>query len=496
MSKQIKKILVANRGEIALRVQKTAHRMGIETVAIFAENDRELSFVREATEAFTLGEGSLRDTYLNIEKILHCARKSGADAIHPGYGMLSENHFFAKSVEDAGLIFIGPSSEHVQQMGDKKEAKGVAEQINIPLVPGYHGAAQGLEKLTTEAQKIGFPLLIKASAGGGGKGMRIVRDPQNFADELRLARSEAQKAFGQDQVLLERYIENPRHVEVQVLGDGRGGAWHFYERDCSIQRRYQKIVEEAPAPHLKTTIREKLWADACNLVKTLKYRGVGTVEFMVCGEEYYFLEMNTRLQVEHGVSEMITGHDLVAWQIKVARGEEVALKQEEIPLLGHGVEVRVYAEDPDNHFLPATGRLQEQSLYPQENTRIEQTYHHGSTITSSYDPMIAKLLAWGHTREQAIKKLQVLLEVKPFLGVKSNRDYLLRILKNKRFIAGEVHTGFIVQEEEGLRPRELSPREKAQAIAHLLLKVRGKASSTKLSDESNLWSELEGWRCV
>src|SRR5690606_34183389 len=351
---KIKKILVANRGEIALRVLKTAKEMGIKIVTIYAEDDKNLPHALFSDEAYSLGQGPLSETYLNKHKIIDIAKKSGADAIHPGYGFLSENAEFCSMVEKAGIIFIGPTSESIILMGDKIGSKVALEKINIPMIPGYHGDNQEISFLETKAKEIGFPVLIKASAGGGGKGMRIVQEESELRDAISGAKSEALKAFSNDKVLIEKYIVNPRHIEVQLMSDTHGNHLHFFERECSIQRRYQKVVEETPAPNLSDDLRKRICETAAEISKGINYRGAGTVEFILTPDgKFYFLEMNTRLQVEHPVTEMVTGHDLVRYQILVAEGEKLNLKQSDIKQNGHAIECRIYAEDPDNDFMPS-----------------------------------------------------------------------------------------------------------------------------------------------
>ena len=455
---KINKVLIANRGEIALRVIKTCQRLGIETVTIYALNDRELPHASAGDENIYLGTGTLAQTYLNQEKIIQIAKETGADAIHPGYGFLSENPEFCKKVSEAGIIFVGPSVEAIELMGDKKTSKEKMEEIGIPLIPGYHGNDQSNEVLAKEAVKIGFPVLIKATAGGGGKGMRIVRSESEFEDALAAAKREAKNAFGNDQVLLEKYIENPRHIEVQLVSDGQGNHFHFYERECSIQRRYQKVIEETPSVALDDELRSQMCDTAVKIASGINYVGAGTIELILAQDKsFYFLEMNTRLQVEHPVTEMVTGVDLVELQLMAAAGEAFPFNQEDITQVGHAIEVRIYAEDPDNEFLPTTGKIQQIEVETEVDYRLDCGYRDGNSISTSYDPMLAKLITWEQDRYQAIESMQDALNSVVFGGTKTNRDYLKRILDHEDFITGEISTHFIAQKEEDLKPERLHP---------------------------------------
>lgn len=455
---KIKKVLIANRGEIALRVIKTCQKMGIETVTVYAFNDRDLPHASAGDLNIPLGHGTLAETYLNQEKIIEICKQNNVDAIHPGYGFLSENTEFCKKVSEAGLIFIGPSVYAIEIMGDKKTSKVKMEEIGIPLIPGFHGDAQEPALLQQEADKIGFPVLIKATAGGGGKGMRIVREPDEFADALAGAKREALNAFGNDKVLLEKYIDNPRHIEVQLVSDGQGNHFHFFERECSIQRRYQKVVEETPSVALDDDLRSRMCQTAVEIAKGIDYRGAGTIEFILSPDkEYYFLEMNTRLQVEHPVTEMVTGADLVELQILAAAGEAFPFKQEDISQVGHSVEVRIYAEDPDNEFLPTTGRIQKIEVPGEVDYRLDCGYLDGNSISTSYDPMLAKLIVWEDDRYQAIETMQDALNCVLFAGTVTNRDYLKRILAHEEFQAGHINTHFIAQQNESLAKEFIHP---------------------------------------
>jgi len=442
------KVLVANRGEIACRIMRTLKRLGISSVAVYSEIDRFALHVRDADEAYLLGAPDARESYLNISKIIEIAKASGADAIHPGYGFLSENPDFAKACDKAGITFIGPTPEVISLMGSKSQAKEIAEKAGLPLIPGYLGASQKDADLSKEALLIGFPLIIKAAMGGGGKGMRVVESESQFLEALASCRREAQSAFGDETVLLEKYIESPRHVEVQVFGDLHGNIVHLYERDCSLQRRHQKILEEAPAFGLSDELRKSMGAAAVQLAQVVKYTGAGTVEFLLDKSgKFYFMEMNTRLQVEHPVTEEITGLDLVEWQIKVAQGEELPLRQDQIQMQGHAVELRLYAEDPNRNFLPQTGELK---VFDETvcDARIDSGVQTGSLITSYYDPMIAKLIVKGDSREQALDKARIALENWRVGGIHTNQAFLMQLLQDSRVI-GETH-------DVGLLDRALS----------------------------------------
>ncbi len=443
----ISKILIANRGEIACRVIRTARDMGLATVAVYSSADQDALHVRMADEAVLIGGPLPRESYLQGEVILAAARKTGADAIHPGYGFLSENAAFAQACADAGLVFIGPPASAIQAMGDKAEAKARMIAAKVPTVPGYLGEDQSLEALVREGQRVGFPLLVKAKAGGGGRGMRKVMRPEDLAEAITSARSEAENAFGDGAVLLERLIENGRHIEIQVFADNHGEAVHLFERDCSAQRRHQKVIEEAPSPFVDPVMRAAMGRDAVAAAKAIGYRGAGTVEFIVAEDRsYYFLEMNTRLQVEHPVTEMITGLDLVEWQIRVAMGEALPLKQEAIPLQGHAIEVRLYAEDPYENFAPQIGPVlfwQPERVTGRAGIRIDHGLADGGAVTPFYDAMVAKVMAHGATRDEAIRRLRAALADVPLLGLANNRTFLSALLDSPSFRAGAMTTGLI-----------------------------------------------------
>lgn len=484
---KINKILIANRGEIALRVIKTCKKLGIKTVTIFAENDALLPHASAADECVALGSGELSETYLNQDKIIEICKELGVDAIHPGYGFLSENMEFCQRVESEGLIFIGPSVSAIEMMGDKKTSKVEMEKLGIPLVPGYHGDNQDEEFLFEESKKIGFPVLVKATAGGGGKGMRIVKHESEFMDALASSKREAKNAFGNDKVLLEKYIIKPRHLEVQLVSDGQGNHFHFFERECSIQRRYQKVIEETPSPILSDEKRQNLCDTAVKIAEGINYRGAGTIEYIYTQDgEFYFLEMNTRLQVEHPVTEMVTNVDLVELQILAAAGEAFDFKQEDIKQTGHSVECRIYAEDPDNDFLPTTGRIQKIEADDKLNYRLDCGYRDGNDISTSYDPMLAKLITHEANRDEAIESMQEALDHVLFGGTKTNRDYLKRVLGHDNFLSGNIHTHFLEDQQAELTQKDLSDNEVADVIATLL--------AQKSDNSSRPWNTLFNFR--
>jgi acetyl-CoA carboxylase biotin carboxylase subunit len=492
---KIKKILVANRGEIALRVLKTAKEMGIKVVTVYAEDDKSLPHALYSDEAYSLGSGTLAETYLNKNKLIEVAKKSGADAIHPGYGFLSENEEFARLVEKNGIIFVGPTPESIVLMGDKIGSKKALEKIKVPLTPGYHGDDQTDETLIKEAKKIGFPVLIKASAGGGGKGMRIVHQEAELAEGIRGAKSEGLKSFGSDKVLIEKYMINPRHIEVQLMSDTHGNHLHFFERECSIQRRYQKVVEETPAPNMSQELRLKICETAVEIARGINYRGAGTVEFIMAQDgTFYFMEMNTRLQVEHPVTEMVTGHDLVKYQIMVAQGEKFPVKQSDIKQKGSAIECRIYAEDPDNNFMPSIGKIDRIGIPTLRDVRLDCGFLDGTEVGVNYDPMLAKLVVWGETRDLAIAKTVKSLDEVLFLGVKTNRDYLKRILAHEDFVAGKTHTHFIPDHKDSLLPKEFSDQDLANLIAAVSFAETKHMSAGGNESYKNPWTELSGFR--
>lgn len=492
---KIKKIMVANRGEIALRVLKTAKEMGISVVTVYAEDDKNLPHALYADESYSLGSGALADTYLNKAKLIEVAKRSGADAIHPGYGFLSENEEFARLVEGNGIIFIGPTPESIVLMGDKIGSKKALEKIKIPLTPGYHGDDQSEDVLVREAKKIGYPVLIKASAGGGGKGMRIVHKDDELLEGIRGAKSEGLKSFSSDKVLIEKYVQNPRHIEVQLMSDTHGNHLHFFERECSIQRRYQKVVEETPAPNMSQELRLKVCETAVEIARGINYRGAGTVEFIMAQDgSYYFMEMNTRLQVEHPVTEMVTGHDLVKYQILVAEGAKLPVKQADIKQRGQAIECRIYAEDPDNNFMPSIGKIERIGVPTLRDVRLDCGFLDGTEVGVNYDPMLAKLVVWGEERTIAISKTIQSLDEVLFMGVKTNRDYLKRILGHKDFIAGNTHTHFIPDHANDLKPLPLSEEEIAAMIGALSFGEAKAVRETGTEVLRNPWTELTGFR--
>ncbi|HEY0669308.1 MAG TPA: acetyl-CoA carboxylase biotin carboxylase subunit [Sphingobacteriaceae bacterium] len=440
----MEKILVANRGEIALRIMRSAKEMGIKTVAVFSEADRNALHVRYADEAVCIGPPPSNESYLSSEKIINACKITGAEAIHPGYGFLSENAAFARAVKDAGLILIGPSPEAMEIMGNKLSAKAAALKFNIPMVPGTDEAITDIKEAKRRAEEVGFPILIKAAAGGGGKGMRIVEDPESFEDQMHRAVSEATSAFGDGSVFIERYVSSPRHIEIQVLGDNHGNIVHLFERDCSVQRRHQKVVEEAPSSVLTPEIREAMGRSAVDVARSCQYTGAGTVEFILDEDlNFYFLEMNTRLQVEHPVTEMITGIDLVKEQIRIARGEQISFKQEDLKINGHAIELRVYAEDPKNNFLPDIGTLQTYKVPQGPGVRVDDGFEQGMEIPIYYDPMIAKLVVFGATRKEAIERMIRAIDEYQITGIETTLSFGKYVMQHDAFVSGKFDTHFV-----------------------------------------------------
>ena len=468
----IRKILIANRGEIAVRVMQTARRLGISTVAVYSDADVEAPHVALADEAILIGPGPVGESYLVIDNILDAARQTNADAIHPGYGFLSENADFADAVQKAGLIFIGPDAEAISLMGNKAAAKRRMIEAGVPCVPGYEDADQSDERLIQAAKEIKFPIMVKATAGGGGRGMRLVQDMDEFKSALVTARSEAANAFGSDELILEKAIIYPRHVEIQVFADRYGHVVHLGERDCSVQRRHQKVIEESPCPVMTPELRADMGAAAVEAARNINYVGAGTVEFLLDQSgAYYFLEMNTRLQVEHPVTEMVTGLDLVELQIKVAQGDTLDLQQEDVSLDGHAIEVRLYAEDPNNDFMPATGKIAAWRPAVMENVRFDDGVAEGQNISPFYDPMVAKVIAYGDDRETARKRLVEALRQTALLGPATNRDFLVTCLEKETFIKGEATTAFIgeIFGETGYTAEPLSSEMVAlQGVLHFI----------------------------
>ena len=440
----MRKILIANRGEIALRVMRSAKEMGIKTVAIYSEADRNALFVRYADEAVCVGPPPSAQSYLQGDKIIEICKELNVDAIHPGYGFLSENADFVRKVKKAGITFIGPSAEAMDLMGDKLSAKATAKKYNVPMIPGSDGAIDDVVEATRLAKEIGFPLLIKASAGGGGKGMRLVEKESEVEEQMKLAISEAISAFGNGAVFIEKYATGPRHIEIQLLADDHGNCVYLFERECSIQRRHQKVIEEAPSCVLTPELRKAMGDCAVNVAKACNYSGVGTVEFLLDDQmNFYFLEMNTRLQVEHPVSEMITGLDLVKEQIKVARGEKLSMTQDDLKINGHSIEVRVCAEDPTNNFLPDIGNLKTYRIPSGPGVRVDDSFEEGMDIPIFYDPMIAKLIVHGKDRTEAIEKMLRAIQDYTITGVETTLPFCSFVLKHEAFVSGHFDTGFI-----------------------------------------------------
>ncbi len=468
MQTRFDKILIANRGEIACRVIRTARAQGYRTVAVYSEADAGALHVQQADQALCIGPAPVRESYLNIDALLRAAAASGADAVHPGYGFLSENAEFARAVQAAGLVFIGPDPQSIEQMGNKAAAKRLMIAAGVPCVPGYQGADQSDRTLLAQAREIGVPIMVKAAAGGGGRGMRLVHDLAELPDALARARSEAVNAFGSDELILERAVVEPRHVEVQVFGDRHGRVIHLGERDCSVQRRHQKVFEEAPSPAVDAALRERMGAAAVAAARAVDYVGAGTVEFLLDREgRFYFLEMNTRLQVEHPVTECITGLDLVAWQLAVARGEPLPLTQDEVQLSGHAIEVRLYAEDPANDFLPQSGEVALWQPPSGSGVRVDHGLAQGQAISPFYDPMIAKIIAHGATRDEARRRLLGALRNTCVLGLPTNLGFLADAAAHAEFAAGQATTAFIGRNfgPEQLRAAELDSRTLAIAAA-------------------------------
>ena len=488
-----KSVLVANRGEIACRVFRTAKRMGLRTIAVYSEADAGALHVREADEGVLIGPAAARESYLDATKVLAAAKATGAEAIHPGYGFLSENADFAEAVSAAGLIWIGPDPSSIRAMGLKDAAKQLMIEAGVPVTPGYQGADQLETTLTAEAARIGYPVLIKAVAGGGGKGMKRVDDPADFAAGLASAKREGAAAFGDDRVLIERYITRPRHIEVQVFGDRHGNIVHLYERDCSLQRRHQKVIEEAPAPGMSEAVRAAVTGAAIKAARAVNYVGAGTIEFIADASDglkpdgVWFMEMNTRLQVEHPVTESVTGVDLVEWQFRVAAGEPIPLKQDEIRLNGWAMEARLYAEDPANGFLPSIGRL-EHFVMP-DDVRVDTGVEQGGEVSQFYDPMIAKLIVHEDTREAAAARLAEAAGEVEVWPVKVNAGFLKRCLEHPRFVAGDVDTGFIAAEEAALQPR---PSDEATLAALTLIAEGATEAAEAPSDRFSPWGGQPG----
>jgi 3-methylcrotonyl-CoA carboxylase alpha subunit len=490
----LRRLLIANRGEIACRIIKSCRRLGVQAIAVYSEADRGAMHVRAADEAVCIGPAAARESYLDIDAIIAAARRCHADAIHPGYGFLSENAAFADACVSAGIVFVGPQAAAIRTMGLKHEAKAIVSAAGVPVVPGYMGEEQSIEKLAREATRVGFPLLVKAVAGGGGKGMRVVRAAAELKDALGAARGEAENAFGDGRLMLERFLARPRHIEVQVFGDGHGGCLHLFERECSVQRRYQKIIEESPSPFLDAPRRAAMTAAAVRAARAVDYVNAGTVEFIVSAEgDFYFMEMNTRLQVEHPVTEAVTGIDLVEWQLAVAAGLRLPLAQEQLRQQGHAIEARIYSEDPRRGFLPSTGQV-ERFICPPEDSRwrVDSGVEDGDRVSVHYDPMIAKVIASGPDRSAALATLRHHLDRTAIFGVATNLALLREIARQPQFAAGDVDTGFVDRELEALtQPRAPAP-ESLVLAASLALAAPDAAAGSK--DAASPWAQRDAWR--
>ena len=497
-----KKILIANRGEIACRVAATAKRLGIQTVAVYSDADAQAKHVAACDEAVHIGGNAPKDSYLRWERILDAAQQTGAQAIHPGYGFLSENEDFANACAQAGLAFIGPPASAIRAMGLKAESKQLMEKAGVPLVPGYHGSDQNPELLQSEADRIGYPALIKASAGGGGKGMRLVEKREDFAAALASCQREAINSFGNDAVLIEKYVLRPRHIEIQVFGDTQGNVVYLFERDCSVQRRHQKVLEEAPAPGMTPALRQKMGEAAVAAARAVGYVGAGTVEFIVEqpggydqpeAMQFYFMEMNTRLQVEHPVTEAITGEDLVEWQLRVAAGQPLPKRQDELQIIGHAIEARICAENPDNGFLPATGTLHVYrkpacSSFAISDVRVDDGVREGDAISPFYDSMIAKLIVHGDTREQALARLDAALAQTQIVGLSSNVQFLRHVVKSEAFAQAKLDTALIEREKAVLFQQTAVPTPLAVAIA-----VAQQLQAEQALETADPFSRRDGW---
>jgi 3-methylcrotonyl-CoA carboxylase alpha subunit len=487
-------LLIANRGEIACRVIRSARAMGLRTVAVYSEADRDALHVAMADEAVLLGPAPARDSYLDIGKVIAAARRTGAEGVHPGYGFLSENAAFAQACADAGLVFVGPTAAMMAAMGSKAGAKALMEKAGVPLVPGYHGEAQDDATLQGAADRIGYPVLVKASAGGGGRGMRIVRSAAELAPAIVSARREAKAAFNDDQMLIEKYIENPRHIEVQVIGDTRGNLLSLFERECTLQRRHQKVIEEAPSPTLDAAQRDKVCEAARKAAGAVNYIGAGTVEFVSDGKNVFFIEMNTRLQVEHPVTELVTGIDLVEWQLRVAFGEKLPLTQDQIKLNGHAIEARVYAENPSKDFMPSVGCIVTwRTPAETDGLRIDSGYREGDTVSPNYDAMLAKMIAWAETREVAIGRLDRALQGTDLRGIITNIPFLSALITHPEVCANAIDTGFIERHLTILTRTSAAPGEIELAAA--IVAILQMESNESRPDASSPW-RTAGWMPV
>ncbi len=490
-------VLVANRGEIACRVMRTARRMGLRTVGVYSEADRRALHVREADESVLIGPPAAGDSYLAIDHVIEAAQRSAVQAVHPGYGFLAENPEFATACAAAGLVFVGPSAEAIRAMGQKDEAKRLMAAAGVPILPGYHGAAQDAGSLQRAADEIGYPIIIKPVAGGGGKGMRIVQDADEFPEALGAAKREAGSAFADQRVLLEKYLARPRHIEVQVFADSHGRTIHLFERDCSIQRRHQKVIEECPAPGLSDAMRNEMGEAAVKAAAAIDYVGAGTVEFLVAAaNDFYFMEMNTRLQVEHPVTELVTGIDLVEWQFRIADGEVLPVTQDSISRSGHALEARLYAEDPERDFLPQAGRFYRLQLPPEDAyIRVDSGLAEGDSVSVHYDPMIAKLIAWDHDRAEAISRLRSALVQTQIAGPTDNLAFLSAVLSQQDFTDAKIDTGFVDHHRRALIPSSEQADRVVFALAGLAELLDGKeANDGAIADPHSPWRGRDGWR--
>jgi 3-methylcrotonyl-CoA carboxylase alpha subunit len=490
LARRFGKLLIANRGEIACRIIRTAKRMGLRTVAVYSDPDREAMHVALADEAVLIGPAPAKDSYLHIGAILDAAHTTGAEAIHPGYGFLSENAHFAQACADAGLVFVGPSAATIRLLGSKSAAKALMESSGVPVVPGYHGEDQSIPTLQAAADRIGVPILVKASAGGGGRGMRLVGNIGELAEAVASAKREAAGSFGNDHVLIEKYIERPRHVEVQVFGDTHGNVVSLFERECTLQRRHQKVVEEALSNGLTAERRAAMSVAARSAAQAANYAGAGTVEFIADAAGFYFIEMNTRLQVEHPVTEMITGLDLVEWQLRIAMGEKLPLQQDQIAANGHAIEARIYAEDPDKGFLPATGTIRAWREPSGDDIRVDTGFRAGDAVTPYYDALLAKLIAWGADRPQALSRLAEALEAFEVAGVTTNLAFLKALLRHPQVVRDEIDTGFIEREISALTRR--APSLAALDLAAACVAVLLREQSESVASDSP-WDRSDGW---
>jgi 3-methylcrotonyl-CoA carboxylase alpha subunit len=492
--RRFRTLLIANRGEIACRVIRTAKAMGLRTVAVYSEADRDAMHVAMADKAVLLGPARARDSYLNIERLLEAVQKAGAEAVHPGYGFLSENAEFAQACAKAGLVFVGPTAEMMTAMGSKSGSKALMEKAGVPLVPGYHGDAQDETTLAKAAEKAGFPVLVKASAGGGGRGMRVVRSAAELAPAIVSAKREAKAAFGDDRMLIEKYVDNPRHIEVQIIGDSHGNLLSLFERECTLQRRHQKVIEEAPSPTLNGAQREAVCEAARKAAGAVNYVGAGTIEFVSDGKDVFFIEMNTRLQVEHPVTELITGIDLVEWQLRVAFGEKLPLTQNEVKLNGHAIEARVYAENPQKNFMPSVGRIRTWRTPAQaDGLRIDAGYRSGDAVSPYYDAMLAKVIAWAPNRQAAIDRLNRGLEETDVRGIVTNIAFLSALVTHPDVRANAIDTGFIERELKNLTDVSAVPGDLELCAA--VVAILGEEQKAAHAEAHSPWRTL-GWMPV